>query len=129
MTESGHDKSEVDRFVLDEIDSVPHLEALMLVWNHRPKAWSAEEMSRALYIPKDRAEQILRDLVQRRMLGISSGDLDCYVYQADAQIDAILEATDQVYRKELVRLSTLIHSKGSQAMREFARAFRFRDRS
>jgi hypothetical protein len=30
-------KKEVDQFILDEIDSVPHLEALLLLWNTRPK--------------------------------------------------------------------------------------------
>ncbi len=35
---------EVDRFVLDEIESVPHIEALLILWNSRPSAWSVPEL-------------------------------------------------------------------------------------
>jgi hypothetical protein len=33
--------------------------------------------------------------------------------------------TEAVYRRQIVRISTLIHSKPSSAVRDFARAFRF----
>jgi len=32
---------------------------------------------------------------------------------------------DETYRREVVRVSTLIHSKPSSPVRDFARAFRF----
>lgn len=33
--EAGH------HFILEQIESVPHLEALLLAWNSRPQAWRA----------------------------------------------------------------------------------------
>ncbi len=59
---------QVDQFILDEIDSVPHLEALLLVWSRRPKRWSTEEMARELYVQPERAAKILQDLVNRSLI-------------------------------------------------------------
>ena len=33
MTEIGSEERELYEFVLNQIDSVPHLEALLLLWN------------------------------------------------------------------------------------------------
>jgi hypothetical protein len=38
----------------------------------------------------------------------------------------LLEAVDAIYRKDVVRISSMIHSKGSAGVREFARAFRIK---
>jgi hypothetical protein len=35
---------DVYEFFLDRIDSVPHLEAVILLWNSRPVGWSAEDL-------------------------------------------------------------------------------------
>ena len=37
-----------------------------------------------------------------------------------------MAAVDTTYRRELIRVSRLIHSKPSAAVREFARAFRLK---
>lgn len=42
-------EEEVFRFILDEIDTVPHLEALLLLWNSRPKQRAEEELSERLF--------------------------------------------------------------------------------
>jgi hypothetical protein len=38
----------------------------------------------------------------------------------------MMRVVDSAYRRDLVRISTMIHSKASPAVREFARAFRFK---
>jgi hypothetical protein len=42
MTQENAIGKEVDQFILVEIDSVPHLEALLLLWNSKPRKWSLE---------------------------------------------------------------------------------------
>ncbi len=37
-----------------------------------------------------------------------------------------MESVDAVYRKEVVRISSLIHSKAPAGVRDFARAFRIK---
>ncbi len=117
-------KDQIDQFIRDEIDSVPHLEALLLIWNHRPKQWSAEEMARELYVTPDVAGKILRELANRSL--ISSESPTIFFYESGSrERDDILAAVDRMYRSEIVRVSTMIHAKASPAVRDFARAFRF----
>jgi hypothetical protein len=51
-----------------------------------------------------------------------------YLPRSEEQ-DDLMRAIDNAYRRDLVRISTMIHSKASSPVREFAKAFRFkRDR-
>lgn len=114
---------EVDRFICDEIDSVPHLEALLLLWNSRPKPWPIEQLSALLFLPPDRTRQIVEDLRQRSLIVL---DVHGYAYNSESPRDPLLQDIDRTWRRELVRVSNMIHSKASPAVREFARAFRFK---
>lgn len=114
-------------FIREKIDSVPHLEALMLLWNSRPKRWSIEELSARLYVPVDQAADVVRDLIR---LGLAveppeEQSTAAYLSQS-AEQDDLVRRIDIAYRHDLVRISTMIHAKISPQVREFARAFRFR---
>jgi predicted ArsR family transcriptional regulator len=118
---------QVDRFIIEQIDSVPHLEALLLLFNNQPKTWSADEMGGALYLRNDAASKILEGLVQRGLIAVDSKRPDVFFYNADSEYqNRLIEAVDAVYRKEVFRISSLIHSKGSAGVRDFARAFRIK---
>lgn len=120
-------RAKVDQFIVDEIDSVPHLEALLLVWNRRPKQWSAEQMARELYTQPERAAKILQDLVNRSLISANQETSSTLFFYESKSIerDDLLDALDRIYRAEVVRVSTIIHAKASPAVRDFARAFRF----
>jgi hypothetical protein len=119
-------KARVDQFILGQIDSVSHLEALLLLWSGKSKQWSAEEMAKALYVKAPLAEGILKDLAQRNLATITAGTPDLYSFDsASDERNRVIEALDTIYRREIVRISTLIHFKGSRSIREFAKAFRF----
>lgn len=123
MEEQNSLRLDVDRFILDQIDSVPHLEALLLLWNTRPRQWANDELARYLYIPADRTRQIIRELHQRDLV-LCDADACCY-HSVDVR-DALIAEVDRTWRRELVRLSNMIHSKASPAVRDFARAFRLK---
>lgn len=125
MPDQDIERSEVDRFLLDRIETVPHLEALLLLWNSRPKAWSAESTGDALFVSTDAARAILEDLIRQNLIAVS-GPSSGYLYESEAARDRILTLVDGAYRRELIRITRLIHSKPSAAIREFARAFRLR---
>jgi hypothetical protein len=114
--------AEVDRFILEEIDSVTQLEALLLLWNARPRQWKLDDLAAALYIAAEAAKSIL-DPLERR--GLVAADQGAYAYRPGAR-DALVEAVDRAYRRELVRISRMIHSKAPSSVLEFARAFRFK---
>jgi predicted transcriptional regulator len=118
---------QVDRFILVQIDSVPQLEALLLLFNSHPKVWSTEEMANSLYVRDEVAAKILDSLLQRNLIARHSKGPDVYFYSAEnGHRNSLLEAVDAVYRKEVVRVSSMIHSKGSAGVRDFARAFRIK---
>ncbi|HUN87222.1 MAG TPA: hypothetical protein VMU28_00430 [Terriglobales bacterium] len=118
--------SPVERFIIEQIDTVPHLEALLLIWNGRPRKWSAGEMAAALYVEPDVAERVLRQLVERDLILQASDESGQYYCEANSDRDALLQKVNETYRRQLVRISRLIHSKASVAVHDFARAFRFK---
>jgi predicted ArsR family transcriptional regulator len=125
--EGGTRRLQVDRFILEQIDSVPHLEALLLLFNNQPRAWSAAEMARSLYVRSEAAAKILDSLVQRNLIAMRPENPGVYLYNPDNEgKNRLLQHVDAVYRKEVIRISSLIHSKASAGVRDFARAFRFK---
>ncbi|MGH9679803.1 MAG: hypothetical protein ACRD4Y_07615, partial [Candidatus Acidiferrales bacterium] len=118
-------KAEIDKFIMERIDSVPHLEALLLLWHSRPTQWAPDDMAKRLFVRAEFARDILQDLV-RQNLAVTVRDAsgnDQYEYKT-GENDALIDSVDLSYRQELVRISNMIHTKASAAIREFARAFR-----
>ena len=114
-------------FILENIDSVPHLEALVLLWNSRPVAWTCEELASRLYIAEENVSNLLADLVRVQLIAKSAGPPAKYSYFARSEDqNEMMRLVDIAYRRDLVRISTMIHSKTSPSVREFARAFRFK---
>lgn len=127
MPAGGPDRQQVDRFIVDEIDSVPQLEALLLFWNNRPKVWSSESMARALYVSPEVSREILRHLDQRHLIAEVEGTAGEFALNAESeQNQNLLASLDAIYRRELVRISNMIHSKASRGVRDFADAFRLK---
>ena len=118
---------QVDRFILEQIDSVPHLEALLLLFNSRPKVWSVAEMAKSWYVREEVAAKILEALTQRSLIALSPEKAGAFFYNPDDEAkNNLLDDVDAIYRKEVVRVSSMIHSKASAGVRDFARAFRIK---
>ena len=110
---------------MDRIDSVPHLEALLLIWRDRGQASSATKLAKQLWVTPDVAKKILQDLARDSFLDVESKTGE-YIYRTDPETDRLISLTNETYQRELIRVSTMIHSKPSAAVREFARAFRLK---
>lgn len=127
MPAGDPDREKADRFIVDEIDSVPQLEALLLFWNSRPRAWSSEQMAKALYVSPAVTRDILKHLVQRRLITEVKGSDEEFALLLDSdEEERLLASVDAAYRRELVRITNMIHSKASRAVRDFADAFRLK---
>ncbi len=120
-------EEEIYRFILNQIDSVPQMEALLLVWESRPKKWAENEIAERLYIGIDAVRNIMQELVRRRLLAADTQQsAKQYFYESKPEdLDGLIEAVAATYRRDLVRVSTFIHTKASSAVRDFARAFKF----
>jgi hypothetical protein len=115
-------ESEIIRFIVDQIDSVPQLEALLLVWNTRPAIWTPEELGKRLYV----SNELLQELVRKRLITSIQGAVEGYRYEsASEEQDELIGRLDEMYRREVVRVSNMIHAKPASALRDFAQAFRF----
>jgi hypothetical protein len=119
-------RADVDQFIRDEIDTVPHLEAILLAWRGRGCTWSQTEMAAALYVPEELAGNILRSLEEKQILVQVSGDEVRYSYRSGSEAqDELMARLNAAYQRDLIRISRMIHSKAPSGVREFARSFRF----
>jgi hypothetical protein len=112
------------QFLAERIDTVPQLEALLLLWENPQRLWSEEELAGRIYVSRPVAVSILQAL-QRQQL-VTAEPAAAVRYRYNPQWDSSGEVMPEVatsYRRHLVPLATFIHSRASTAVREFARAF------
>jgi DNA-binding MarR family transcriptional regulator len=84
MTESPVSEDKVYTFVLDQIETVPHLEALLLLWNSRPQPWTVENLAKRLYISTEIVDALLDDLARRGLIVCVQGTPDGYRYESSS---------------------------------------------
>jgi len=127
MVANPQGESEVYEFIRERIESVPHLEALLLVWNSRPQPWSLNNLTKRLYIGQERVQLILADLIREGLVALVPGMPESYGYNSvSIEQDQLMTAVDATHRREVVRIASLIHSRPPSSVRDFARAFRFK---
>jgi predicted transcriptional regulator len=130
MTDPEITDEEVFRFILQHMETVPHLEALLLLWRNRPQGFTESELSAQLFVDRGAVRGILDDLQRRELIAAAAESASEYRYHMrSAYTDALMQALSDMYRRELISISKLIHSKAPSAAHDFARAFKFtRDR-
>jgi hypothetical protein len=117
----------VRQLIAERLDSIPELEAVLLLREGGPRAWTAEEAGRRLYVSTTVAAHILAELRER---GFFASDGDAYRYEPESPaLAAVVDALAAAYRSHLVAVTHLIHSKPGRNVRDFAEAFRLRPRS
>src|SRR5579884_4160373 len=99
MTQPTPDRAEVDKFILEQLDTVPHLEALLLLWNSRPKSWPLAEIEKSLYVSREATRAILQDLGQH---GLVTEDSGLYSYNSNFMNSSLIAEVDKAYRRELL---------------------------
>jgi len=108
------------------IPTVPHLEALLLMWEATPRAWGATEIAARIYVADDVAIDILRGLERCGVVARVTDQPLTFGYDPRSEFDATLPLLSKTYRRQLGRVARYIHSQGPKAVREFSRAFRLR---
>lgn len=128
MATGGIDPA-VERFLLDSIDTVPHLEALLLLFQSPATVWAVVELAARIYVNDKQASTILEDLTRRTLIVRIGQTPAAYQYVARSpEQTALLDKVAQSYRSQLVQVTRLIHSNASGSVRDFARAFRLKDK-
>jgi hypothetical protein len=118
---------EVRAFLLQHIDSIAQLEALLLLRADPTFTWSAEKLAKRLYINAEETAAVLEHLAAHGFLATLPDLPDSYHYHPVS--DAVAHMVDQVaelYAKYLIPVTHLIHSKPRSRVQEFADAFKLR---
>jgi hypothetical protein len=119
---------DVLRFIERRIDTVPHLEALLLLWEDPQVSWSDSEIAARVYVSRERALGVLQDLARHDLIRASSESAERYVYNTAWDEARLMQKVADTYRRHLVDLARIIHTKSaSEAVREFARAFQLKN--
>ena len=125
MPDESLTREQIERFIVDKIDTVPQLEALLLLWRGRPRPRSIFELARELYLSPDRAAGVLEGLLHMGLI-VPEGAQSYALNLVPKGREKMLTALEELYRHELLHVSHLIHDKAPRAVRDFARAFRFK---
>jgi Mn-dependent DtxR family transcriptional regulator len=113
------------RFILRSLASVPHLEAVLLLREGRERRWSGAQVAQRLYLSEKAALQLLADLCASGMLRHDADGLYAYAPQG-AELARMLDRVADTYSRNLIGVSTLIHSKSKKQAQVFADAFIWR---
>jgi hypothetical protein len=123
-----HDEFPADlkQFIEFYIESVPQLEALLLLRNDPARRWLAADVAKALYVPENTAATLLADFARRGFAVVDSPAEARFAYRSqDAEIDRLIDLLAAAYQERRVAVISLIYSKPLNKVQTFADAFRF----
>jgi AraC-like DNA-binding protein len=113
---------DVRDYILNHIDSIVQLEALMLLRAHPAERWDVAKMARRLYVSEADVSGAVGRLVSD---GVAHFEQDTFTYRPAPNIQALLDRVAATYRRHLIPVTNLIHTKPSR-ISQFADAFKFR---
>jgi len=114
---------DVREFILRHIDSIAHLEALLLLLQQADVKWSASSLADHLYIETDQAAEVLQQLCEGGLAGCND-DVYWFNTAPTGQLEVVRRLAD-LYSNHLIPVTNLVHAKPS-GIRKFAAAFKFR---
>lgn len=116
--------NEIRRFILANIPTVPHLEALLLL-RSEPHAWTGDALARRLYVEPAHADALLAHLQSSGLVRSDAGL--GHVYAPDPpEVAELIAQLCTIYSRHIVTITDLIHSIGDRKAQRFADAFRWR---
>ncbi len=114
----------IQRFILTSIDSVPHLEAILLLCTSVAE-WTAAHLAQRLFITEKKAGDVLSDLCAAGFA--SKSDTDLFRYDpASPDLREMVDELDEIYPRQLVQVSRFIHMKTYKQAQAFGDAFKWR---
>jgi len=110
------------QFILDYVESIADLEALLLL-RREQRAWDNAAVAKELYVGEPVAADVLARL---QILGLLTSDNGSYSYAPRTpELAAMVDELAQTYARALIPVTHLVHSN-PRRLRRFADAFKFR---
>ncbi len=114
----------IRRFILTSINSVPHWEAVLLLRYDQEMVWDAETIAQTLYISEKKANTILDDLCASHF--IVKKNTHFYHYKPSSlELKNTIDQLADIYAKNLIEVTNLIHSKTDKQAQQFGDAFKW----
>ncbi|MET0858335.1 MAG: hypothetical protein ABWY27_16410 [Telluria sp.] len=129
LTDQSPIPEDLRRFVLTGIPSVPFLEALLLLRADAERIWRCSDVAERLYIRDRAAQALLEQLCHAGMARECGANADAQAWRYDPATPAAADLIDrlaELYSRQLVQVTTLIHSKLDRKAQQFANAFTWR---
>ena len=118
---------DIAQFIVEKVESVAHLEALLLLRNYPETGWSVPALAARLYISEELTTELLLALCAQGFAATDARDMSVYRYHPQSvELKTMLDRLAEIYTKHLVPVTNLIHSKPKSRIQEFAEAFRLR---
>lgn len=123
----GNIPDDVKRFILVSVQSVPYLEAMLLLHSESKRAWHARQVAERLYLSEKAASELLSELHAAGVLAATEPQSTSYHYcPVSEELHQMITNLANVYSKHLIEITHLIHSKTSKKAQQFADAFKWR---
>jgi hypothetical protein len=118
---------DVRRFILTSVSSVPFLEALLLMRNAPEQAWDSLSVAKRLYISDKAAAELLAELNAFGVVAVTESDGGFYRYHPTSDdLRELIDRLAEIYAKNLIEVTNIIHSKTGKRAQRFADAFKWR---
>lgn len=113
---------DVRAFILRYIESIAHLEALLLLRRSPDHAWTAAATSARLYISEAEAASVLGKLCAD---GLVTFDGKIYSVDVANNLSETIGRVAEAYTQHLIPVTNMIHAR-PRRLREFSDAFKLR---
>jgi hypothetical protein len=118
---------EIKQFILNNIDSIAQLEALLLLRGNPQLDWTINTVAKRLYISEQETSILLQRLCADSFLITTAEKPAVYRYHTNPnELGQMVDRLAELYSKYLIPVTNLIHSKPRTRVREFADAFKLR---
>ena len=116
--------ADIQDFVLRHIDSIAHMEALLMLRRDEAQAWAPEAVAARLYIAPADAAAVLERLAA---LGLLRKEVEGFRYGCAApEAHEMVDRLASLYASHLIPITNLIHAKRENRIQQFADAFKLR---
>lgn len=113
---------DIREYITRHVDSIAQLEALLLLRSQPGESWDLLKLARRLYISEPEVSHALAHLIEARVVTFNDG---VFTYDPAPEVRDLVERVAETYRRHLIPVTDLIHSKPSR-IHQFADAFKFR---
>jgi hypothetical protein len=118
---------DVKRFILVSVPSIPYLEAMLLLRSDAESLWDSKVIAQRLYLSDKAANELLSALRAAGILHAAEDGAAEYCYRpVSDDLRNMIDRLADIYARNLVDVTNLVHSTTGKKAQQFADAFKWR---